>query len=135
MSKELRLKCSCGHVFDVETLTPCPNCNQPVNVCTDGVLQLYRMGSPVGIAVGYGIYINGQPYGHLGNTQTIRIPLPYGTYNIHCTAGMTRDCKDLTITLSPENKFAYAKARIQPGFWANTIHIEAATEADMPNIE
>ena len=135
MSKLLRVKCpGCGEVFDVAANSNCPKCNNFVTIPGDGVLQLYRMGSPVGIAVGYGIYINGQPYGHLGNCESIRIPLPYGTYNIHCTCGMTRKCDDLVVNITPDNNHAYAKAHIKMGFWSNKLQVEAAKAEEMPEL-
>ncbi|MBQ9782998.1 MAG: hypothetical protein IJW44_00580 [Clostridia bacterium] len=93
------------------------------------------MGSPVGVAVGYGIYINGQPYGHLANKQSVRISLPFGTHTFHFTCGMTRKREDLTITLSPETPIVYMKAHIKPGFWTNTIKAELAQESEMPPLE
>ncbi len=100
-----------------------------------GFVQIYRMGSPLGMAIGYGIYINGQPYGHLANKKSVRIPLSYGTYTFHFTCGMTRRCDDVTVTLSPSNPHVYLKARIQMGFWSNKI-VPALCPADqMPPLE
>lgn len=131
-----RIKCpSCGHVSDVAGDCPCSKCKNPLTVPTEGGVQIYRMGSPVGIAVGYGIYINGQPYGHLANRESVRIPLPYGTYTFHFTCGMTRKCEDITVTLSPENRVAYIKARIKMGFWTNKIIAEASKAEDMPPMD
>ena len=135
MSKLLRYKCkTCNKVEEYDSADFCPKCgNKFVN--SEGMVQIYRMGSPLGVAVGYGIYINGEPYGHLGNTETTRIPLAYGTYNFHFTCGMTRKCKDVSITLSPEKPKAYIKARIKMGFWTNTIIAEEVSESDMPLIK
>ena len=136
MAKQ-RLKCNhCGHVFDT-TINPaiCPNCAKEVTASAEAYVQIYRMGSPVGVAIGYGTYINGAPYGHIANKQSVLIPLPYGTYNLHFTCGMTRKCKDVSITLSPEKPKAYIKARIKMGFWTNTIIAEEVSESDMPPIK
>jgi len=134
---QLRLKCPhCGHVFDT-TNSPvaCPKCNKEVVASNEAMIQIYRMGSPVGVAVGYGTYINNTPYGHIANKQSVLIPVPYGTYNLHFTCGMTRRCKDLTVTLSPENNVAYVKARIKMGFWTNTIFAEPSTKEEMPPLD
>ena len=54
----------------------------------------------------------------------LRFPLPYGTYTLHCAVGMSRKCKDMEITFTPDNKEVYAKVYIKPGFWANSFVIE-----------
>lgn len=81
---------------------------------------------------GYGIYLDGQPYGHLANKESIRIPLPMGMHTLHMTCGMTRRCEDLTFTLTPEAPAAYVKASIRMGFWSNTIHLTPADPSEMP---
>ena len=132
----LRQKCAtCGEICDAPENGTCPKCKAALNTPTDGYVQVYRMGSPIGIAVGYGMYINGNPVGYIANKQSVRVPLSYGTYTFHFTCGMTRKCEDLTVTISPETSTAYIKARIVPGFWSNKIVIETATEADMPAME
>ena len=133
MSKAFRIKCpKCGSIQDLMQSGPCPKCGTNIAVEQPGVLQIYRMGSPLGVAVGYGIYINDVPYGHLGNTESIRIPLPFGTYKIHMTCGATRRCQDLTVTLGPTTPWICMKAHIKPGFWTNTIIIENANPSEMP---
>lgn len=133
MSTLFRIKCqNCGEVCDIAANSACPKCKAPLTLPEGGMVQIYRMGSPIGVAVGYGVYINGQPCGHIANKQSIRIPLPYGTYTFHFTCGMTRKCQDLTVTLSPDAPNAYIKARIKAGFWTNTIIAEPARPEDMP---
>ena len=133
MSLLLRFKCpSCGAVNDLPVNSNCPKCSEPLALPGAACVQIYRMGSPIGIAVGYGIYINGEPFGHIGNKESIRIPLPYGTYTFHFTCGMTRKCEDLTVALTPDAPAAYIKARIKPGFWTNKIIAESALPQDMP---
>ena len=59
MSKNLRIKCpSCGNVADVPGNGNCAKCNNPLVLPEDGVIQMYRMGNPLGMAVGFGIYLN-----------------------------------------------------------------------------
>ena len=132
-----RFKCPhCGTVSDIPVgANLCPSCSKELSVTNEGFVQIYRMGSPLGIAVGYGIYINGVPYGHIANTQSIRIPLPYGTYNFHFTCGMTRKCVDVTAVLTPDAPAAFVKARIVPGFWTNKIVAELARPDEMPPLD
>ena len=126
MSAKLRFKCPhCGEVNNVlPNVSECPKCHRPVSLPPDGCIYLYRQGSPYGVAGGFGIYINGIPYGHIGNKELLCIPLPYGEYNLHCAVGMSRKCQDMQVVLSPQNRIAYAKVHIRPGFWANSFVIE-----------
>ena len=133
MAIAIRVKCSnCGEVLNVTGDCPCPKCGAPIASRNQGFIQIYRMGSPLGIAMGYGIYINGQPFGHLANKESIVIPVPFGSYNIHMTCGATRKCQDLVCTVSPENPACYIKGRIKAGFWTNRILIEPANPQEMP---
>ena len=88
MAIMLRLKCpSCGEVMNAAGFCNCTKCGTPIRYNGWGMLQIYRMGSPVSIAAGYGIYLDGQPYGHLANKESIRIPLPMGTHTLmYCPA-------------------------------------------------
>ena len=126
MSAKIRIKCP--HCQEASNIKPeatlCPECKKPIILPADGCIYLYRQGSPYGIAGGFGIYLNGVPYGHIGNKETLCIPLSYGTYNVHCAAGMSRRCADLVVTLTPENPQAYAKVHIRPGFWTNSFVVE-----------
>lgn len=129
-----RVKCSkCGNVLDVTGSLPCPKCGNPIDINVGGMVQVYRMGSPIGVAAGYGIYLDGQPMGHLANKQSILIPVPFGNHQLHMTCGMTRRCQDLLFAVTPESPNVYAKARIKAGFWTNKIIIEFANPSDMPN--
>lgn len=133
MAIMLRTKCpQCGELLETLGDCVCGKCGTPISFAGMGMVQIYRMGSPIGIAVGYGIYLNGQPYGHLANKQSIRIPLPFGTYTLHITCGMTRKCSDLTFTLTPQAPCAYVKARIKMGAFTNKIMIEPALPSEMP---
>lgn len=128
-----RLKCgACGHVVNAEAGSACPKCAKALASGTESYVQIYRMGSPFGMAIGYGVYINEEPYGHLANKESIRVPLPFGKYTFRFTCGMTRNCDSLTVELTPENPVVYMKARMQPGFWTNKIVCETATADSMP---
>ena len=129
---KLRYKCSCGKVFDANESPNCPACNKPVELVREGAIQIYRKGSPIGVAAGMGLYINGEAYGHIANTESIRLFLPYGSYNIHMTLGLTRHCEDIIVELSKDNPVAYLKAGIKMGFWRNTVKIEKSTKSEMP---
>ncbi len=126
MSAKIRMKCPhCNEVFNLAPGNSiCPKCRQSVETNTEANIYLYRQGSPYGVAGGFGIYINGNPAGHIGNRELLRFPLPYGTYNIHCAVGMSRKCRDMQVTLTPESNVAYLKVYIKPGFWANSFVIE-----------
>lgn len=124
MTSKLRIKCPhCGNVANIAPGAPCPKCGQPL-MLPPSCIYLYRQGSFYGIAGGFGIYINGEPYGSIGNKELLCIPLPYGTYNLHCAVGMSRKCRDLVVNLSPQMPQAYTKVYIKPGFWANSFVIE-----------
>jgi len=126
MSAKIRIKCPhCGEVKNVSSVNDiCPKCKQPLGLSEEGSIYIYRQGSPYGIAGGFGLFINNQPYGYIGNKELLRLPLKFGTYIIHSAVGMSRKCKDLQVTISPENPVAYTKVYIKPGFWANSFVVE-----------
>ncbi len=64
-----------------------------------------------------------------GNTS---YSVPFGTHNVRMTAGMSRKCVDMTLTLTPQAPVGYLKAHIKPGFISNTVVIEPAMPQDMP---
>lgn len=130
----LRVKCSCGNVLNTTPGGFCPKCRQPLQIPTDAVIYLYRKGSPFGIAGGFGIYINGQPMGYIGNRETVCIPVPYGTHNLHVAVGMNRKCNDFVLNLTPQNRRAYVKVWMKPGFFSNKFVLEMATPEEMPNL-
>ena len=126
MAAKIRIKCPlCGDAGNVHAITDvCPECKKPMELTEEGNIYIYRQGSPYGIAGGFGLYINSEPYGHIGNKELLRLPVKYGTYNIHCAVGMSRKCQDMQVTISPENPVAYAKVYIKPGFWTNSFVVE-----------
>lgn len=126
MYHKLRVKCpTCGAVENVARETACcPKCGKPFGLNENVGVILYRQGSFYGVAGGFGIYINGQPFGHIGNKETLFIPLPYGSYTLHCAVGMSRKCQDLTVNLSPAAPQACCKVYIKPGVWSNSFVIE-----------
>ncbi len=134
MSQLLRIKCpSCGNVVDVaSTGSPCAKCGNALNLPEEGMIQIYRMGSPLGIAVGMGIYINENPLGHLANAESIRIPVPYGHYKVHMTHGMNRKCKDVEVDVSPAERIVYIKAHLKMGLISNTVVLEQVSGDTMP---
>lgn len=134
MPRTLRVKCACGHVLNTMPGCTCPKCKQPLQISEEGAIYLYRKGSPLGIAGGFGIYINGEPMGYIGNRETVCIPLPYGVYNLHVAAGMNRRCNDFQINLSPQNRCVYTKVWMRPGVWTNSFVLETARPDEMPNL-
>lgn len=131
MTGKYRVRCpQCGKVFDINGLTAC-QCGAQV-APAGGEIRLYRMGSPIGVAIGFGVYIDGQPFGHIGNKETVTYSVPFGSHNVHVTAGMSRKCQDLTVNLTPQAPVGLMKAHIRPGFLSNTVVIEPATPQEMP---
>jgi len=110
----------------------CTKCSQEIAVPQDGMLQIYRMGNMVGAAAPMSLYINGNPYGHLGNREQINVPLPFGTYKIHMALGTNRKCNDPVAELTPDNPVACFKVHIKTGFIQSTMVVEPADPASMP---
>lgn len=125
MAAKVRIKCpKCGEVENyLSDQVNCTKCKSPLDFSTGGNLYLYRQGSPFGIAGGFGLYLNNDPYGYIANRELLRIPLPYGTHNLHVACGMNRRCHDVQVELSPENKDVYLKVYMKPGFISNTFVI------------
>ena len=131
---QLRIKCpSCGTVQDIEASgAACKKCSGALILPEDGVIQIYRMGSPMGIAVGMGIYINENPMGHLANASTIKIPVAYGHYKVHMTHGTNRKCQDAEFDITPDNRVVCLKAHLKMGIISNKVIIEQASPDSMP---
>ncbi len=131
MSK-LRIKCpQCGMVQDIEGAVPCSSC-QTLLTPHPATVSVYRKGSPVGAMMGYGVYIDDQPFGHIAATESVTYSLPYGEHKFHMTCGATRRCKDMVVTLSPEFSAGYLRAAIKSGFWSNTILIDPVKPEEFP---
>lgn len=126
MSAKIRIKCPhCSEANNVLTVNgACPECGKPLEITEEGSIYIYRQGSFYGVAGGFGLFINGEPFGYIGNKELLRIPVKFGTYNIHSAVGMSRKCRDLQVTITPENPVAYTKVYIKPGFWANSFVVE-----------
>lgn len=126
MSAKIRIKCPhCNEASNVLTVSgACPECGKPLEIAEEGSIYIYRQGSFYGVAGGFGLFINGEPFGYIGNKELLRIPVKFGTYNIHSAVGMSRKCRDLQVTITPENPVAYTKVYIKPGFWANSFVVE-----------
>lgn len=132
MANKFRIKCpSCGKVIDIESNTTC-SCGSPLVLPEDGMIEMYRVGNVFGAAVGFGIYLNDIPMGHLGNTELVRVPVPYGHYKVHMTQGMSRKCVDQEFDVTPQNRIVYLKAHVNLGIFTNTVVIEQSTADQMP---
>ena len=127
----VRYRCPNGHVFDGnDQQQVCPQCGAPLQ--KGGYIQVYRMGNFAGAAVGMGVYVDDLPYGHLGNKQSIRISVPFGTHKLHMTHTTTRACNDPVYTLSPQYPYVFCKAHFaKAGF---KINIDTVTPDTMPNV-
>ena len=91
MAIMLRLKCpSCGEVMNAAGFCNCTKCGTPIRYnggeCCRSTAWAPRSASRQATA----FYLDGQPYGHLANKESIRIPLPMGTHTLHMTCGTTR---------------------------------------------
>lgn len=129
---KLRTKCpQCTTVQDIQGATPCTKCGTQL-MPQEGTISVYRKGSPIGAALGFGVYINDQPFGHIAATESVTFTLPYGSYKLHMTCGATRRCKDLVVNLSPEFPAGYVRAAMKSGFWSNTILIDPMKPEEFP---
>lgn len=126
MNNQLRIKCpQCQKVQDITGPTVC-QCGFHLEPQA-GTITLYRKGSPVGSAVGAGVYINDVPFGHIAVTEKVTFSLPFGSHKFHMTMGMTRRCKDIVVNISPETPNAYIMGALKMGFWSNTIIMTPTT--------
>ena len=133
MNGRFRIKCpQCGQVQDINGPVPC-KCGAQL-VPQQGEIRMYRMGNFWGAAAGFGVYIDEQPFGHIGNRETVAYSLPFGTHRVHVAQGMSRRCSDIMVTLSPETPYAFLKVRIKPGFWTNSFVLEPSSPEEMPPI-
>lgn len=126
---KVRYRCDGGHVFDgSDSQTACPTCGAPLK--KGGFIQIYRMGNMMGCAVGMGIYIDSQPFGHLGNKESVRVSVPFGQHQVHLTHTATRASNMPVVTVTPEAPYAFCKASFaKAGF---EINIAQASPDDMP---
>ncbi len=126
----VRYRCDkCGETFDgKDSDATCPKCGAPLN--KGGFIQIYRMGAFAGMAVGMGLYINNTGYGMLGNKQSLRISVPYGSHLLHVTHTTTRKCNDPVFEITPQSPYVWCKAHFSKGGFA--IAVEQADPKDMP---
>ena len=125
----VRRMCPNGHLTDGrDGQTACPQCGAPF--VQGGIIHIYRMGNFMGMAVGMGLYIDGVPYGHLGNKKSIRVVLPYGPHQIHMTHTTTRFCNDPVFYLTPEDPYICCKAHFAKGGF--TVAVERVAPESLP---
>ena len=124
----------CKRAVNIPGDAPCPHCRNQIMLPRGGLLRIYRMGNFFGSAAAVGIYLNGTPYGHLGNRETVQIPLPFGSYLLHMTMGMSRKCNDPTVTLTPQNPVACMKMHVRVGAIVNSMIIEPADPSTKPPV-
>ena len=78
MNNLLRVKCpNCQKVQDINGITTC-QCGFNLEP-QQGTVTLYRKGHPIGSGVGAGVYIDGQPFGHLAVTEAVTETVPQET--------------------------------------------------------
>lgn len=136
MAKKYRIKCpKCGEITNLVGTDSCPKCGTRIDLEHAGMLHLYRMGNFLGSAAGFGLYINGEAYGHIGNKETLSIPLPYGHYTLHVVSGVSRKCNDPEFDLSEQEPTICMKVHLKPGVIRNSFVVERADPSTMPNID
>ncbi len=136
MAKRYRVKCSnCNEMVNVTEDKVCPKCNAPLSFRESSGIQIYRMGSPFGVAGAYEILINGVTYGRIGNKENIFIPLAYGTYSLHFCCGLTKSPIDVTVSISLKEPKAFVKIATKVGFWTNDIIASIVSKNEMPPLE
>lgn len=133
----IRIKCpACGRLLERENtlLAVCPNCKADLKTEQLGTLQLYRMGNPVGCAVSYGIYIDGEPFGYIANKSSVRLYLPHGAHTLHLRVkGQPTKTVPVEFALRPEAPDSFWKVRIKVGMWKNSLLLEPSEPSAMPN--
>ena len=138
MPELYRFKCpNCGKVQDVQGDGPCWKCHTMVNRPRDGIIQIYRMPSCLGIGRSMEIYINNIRFGCLKFGDSIRIPVPYGHYHVLMKFLNYKLSKykgiGLEFDITPNNRIVYLKAaRCIPGYMTNTVILEPASAEEMP---
>lgn len=134
MRGRFRVKCpNCRSIQDINGPVMC-KCGAQITP-QQGELRLYRMGNFLGAAGGFGVYINGEKFGYIGNRETVAYSLPFGEYNIHIAVGMNRKCTDVLVRLTPQMPNAYLKVHMIPGFFQNKFILEPSTPDQMPDIK
>ena len=129
-----RVKCAnCGYVYDSGYAGTCKKCGtqHTIDLVNNGIIHLYRMGHFSGSMNGQGIYINGEPMGHVANTGSALIELAPGNYNMHCTIGMARKCEDLLLTIEP-GTIICVKSQLKMGAFTNKILLHVVDPSEMP---
>lgn len=140
MSKLFRFKCpQCGTVQDVSGNGPCWKCHVMINLPEDGVIWIYRMASCMGRVRHMEIYLNGIRLGCLKYNDFIRIPVPYGHYNVMLKFLNYKMSKYVGVgqefDITPDNRIVYLKAaHVIPGYFTNTTILEPATAEEMPPV-
>lgn len=130
--KSIRYRCeACKNVADVQVDTGCPKCGAPA--LPGGYIKMYRMGSMYGVAMPFGIYIDNEPCGYIGNKQTCWIRVPFGTHRVHIAAAANRRCEDVMVTIAPDHPLEAVKVYMKPGFWTNSFKVIGANPAEVPD--
>ena len=137
MSKLFRVKCpKCGKVQDLPGDGPCWKCKTMIGLPRDGVIQIYRMPSCLGIGRSMELFLNGIRLGCVKYDEVIRIPVPYGHYSFMAKFLDHKLSKykgiGLEFDITPNNRIMYLKAaRVIPGYMTNTVILEYASPEEM----
>ncbi len=138
MSKLLRVKCpKCGTVQDLPADGPCWKCRTVIGLPQDGVIQIYRMTSCAWkFGAGMEVYLNGIHLGYLKNEDVIRIPVPYGHYQVMAKfldyKFYNNKGQGVEFDLTPYNRIVFLKAaRCIHGYGKTTVILEQAFAYEM----
>ena len=133
----LRYKCpKCGKVQEVPCDGPCRKCGVMVTLPQDGVIQIYRMSSCGGVGRSMEVFLNGIRLGCIKYGEIIRIPVPYGHYQV-ITKFLDHKLSKykgvgLEFDITPNNRIMYLKAaRCIPGYGTNTVILEQSSAEEM----
>ncbi len=133
---KLRVLCSSCNAVNETTgggSINCSQCGRPFTLPVEGVIRLYRMGSPMGMAVGFGIYIDDKPCGYIGNTESLSIPIGPGRHTLYMRMrGQPTRSEVTTFTVTPTDRVFCFKVHIKTGFWKGTLVIERVRDSEMP---
>jgi len=126
-----RYRCACGNVYDSpDQYSVCPTCQRQNSTENCGIVQIYRMGNYAGMAVGMGLYVDQQPYGHVANKGSVKLVVPYGQHQLHATLSTCRKSNNPIITLTPQSPECYFK--ISMPFFGGILNFNLATKDSMP---
>lgn len=131
-----RVKCpSCGNVQNAPLNYSCRKCrtqHAAVNP-QDGFLYYYRMGNYFSSNVAATIWLNGQEYGGVGNTEGVILPLAPGEYDLQIGIRGVKKSEVIRIRILPGQVFCVKTSLVVHGF-SNYTKLFTVDPSEMPNL-